>query len=114
MKKLIYIAGPYTYPSQIENIKNTCLIADKVLKAGFAALVPHLTAMWDLISPENWSYESWLALDLEYLRRCDGMLRIEGQSNGADKEETFAKENNIPIFYSVQELIDYYSDKRLE
>jgi NAD-dependent oxidoreductase involved in siderophore biosynthesis len=34
------------------------------------------------------------------------MLRIPGQSAGADKEAAFAEENGIPVYHSIEELKD--------
>lgn len=106
MKKLVYIAGPYS-SAPMPNTRKAILAADRVLDAGYVPVVPHLTAFWDVISPKP--YETWLEIDIEQLRRCDALLRIPGESSGADREVEFAKEHGIPVFVG---LLDFLRRRR--
>lgn len=45
-------------------------------------------------------YEVWTSLDLEYLYRCDAVLRLPGGSPGADAEVAVAVDRAIPVFHS--------------
>lgn len=103
-KPLVYIAGPYTKPDPVENTHDIMKIADGLLDV-CAPLVPHLTLFWHVISPKP--YREWLDLDLEYLARCDAMLRIPGESSGADAEVVYAEEHGIPVFYNEGSLREY-------
>ena len=85
------------------NIRKAIFEADWLLAAGFAPFVPHLTGFWDFASPKK--YETWLAYDMEWLRACDALLRMIGESPGADREVELAESLGIPVFYSVPELI---------
>ena len=38
------------------------------------------------------------------LQRCDAVLRIEGESQGADLDVAYAQELGLPIFFDVSEL----------
>ena len=92
---MIYIAAPYSEPDPVQNTKHAIRIADALLKAGFTPLVPHLTMLWDIVSPK--SYETWLDYDRELLARCDAVLRVPGYSVGATREARFADSLDIPV-----------------
>ena len=100
----VYVAGPYSsYP--IYGMRNAILAADEVLDLGMFPHVPHFTGLWDMVAPKP--YEDWLELDLEMLRVCDVVLRIPGESSGADGEIEHAVELGIPIVYSIDELSEW-------
>ena len=56
------------------------------------------------------SYATWVEIDLDWMYRCDCLLRIDGESEGADKEILMARELKIPVFYNITDLFDYYFD----
>jgi len=109
-KARIYIAGPYTNGDVAENVHNAISMANKLADIGFAPFVPHFTHFWHMIYPRE--YQFWLELDNEFIPLCDGLLRLPGDSNGADKEVKLAKRLKIPIFYSIDELENYYGKKQ--
>ena len=51
-------------------------------------------------------------LDLVWLECCDCLLRLPGESKGADIEVKHALENNIKVFYSIDEIIKFYSESK--
>jgi len=99
--KLVYIAGPYTKPDPCENTKNAVDAANRLLDV-CAPFIPHLSHFWHTMAPKP--YPLWLSLDLEYLARCDALLRLPGDSSGADGEVEFAEANGIPVFYDEDAL----------
>ena len=99
---LIYIAGPFTNGDQIVNVRNACLIGDEILKLGHYPFVPHLSALWHAISPKG--YRQWLEIDSVILAHCDALLRLPGESKGADLEVELAKILGIKIFYDLGEI----------
>lgn len=101
MKK-VYIAGPYARGDVAMNIREAVEAADMVLDIGHIPYLPHLTHLWHLISPHP--YEEWLALDREWLKVCDVVLRIPGESLGANSEVLLAMELGIPVVFNGAEL----------
>lgn len=105
--KRIYIAGPYTNGDVANNVYNAISAADELLGLGFAPYVPHLTHFWHIMFSHK--YDKWLELDNQYLVLCDGVLRLPGNSSGADSEVLLATEKNIPVFYDIDSLVNHFS-----
>jgi hypothetical protein len=102
MKKRVYIAGPYSRGDQAVNVRTAIFVADAVLALGYAPYLPHLTHFWHLLSPKE--YEAWLRLDLHWLDVCDYLLRIPGDSPGADREVQRAAAIGIQAFYGIEQF----------
>ncbi len=93
--KHIYVAGPlYGSGHQDDNIRVVLEVAEEVHKQGHIPFVPHLYFFWNLISRRPRKF--WLSLDKAWLRKCDGMIRIIGDSPGSDMEESWADDFGIP------------------
>jgi uncharacterized protein DUF4406 len=103
--KRIYIAGPYTQGDPVVNTRRAISAGTALLQRGFVPFVPHLTMFWHLVEPQE--YETWLTYDFEWVKACDGLLRLDGPSSGADREVALAKEVGIPIFYSLDLVCAY-------
>jgi hypothetical protein len=99
----VYVAGPYSGGDTVANINRAIFNGDWLLSLGYVPFIPHLTGFWHLIHPHK--YEDWLAYDMAWLRMCDAILRLPGESPGADREEQEAMRIGIPVFLSVPELI---------
>ena len=103
MKPLVYISAPYTKGDVAENIHKVVTIANEVYSHGYLPFVPHLTHLWHLITPKP--HEFWMELDLRMLANCDALLRVPGDSIGADIEVAKAYELGIPTFFSIDGLL---------
>ena len=104
--KSVYIASPYTQGDVAQNVRHAFLVADQLVKHGFLPYPPLYSHFWHYLSPHP--YEFWTKLDLEWVLKCDCVLRLSGESTGADKEVSFAIANQIPVFHSVRELVNYW------
>ena len=100
--RTVFVSGPYTFPDPAVNVRNAILAADHLMTLGFAPYVPHLTHFQHMLAPRP--YEDWIALDLEWVSRSDCLLRLPGESPGADREVAYAKERGIPVFESIDVL----------
>ena len=101
--KYVYIAGPYTHPDPVENTHKVIQVADYLMQFGFSPYVPHMNIIWHLVIPHDPDF--WYKYDLEWLKKCDCLLRLSGKSLGADEEVKFAKELGIPVYYTTDELL---------
>lgn len=92
---LIYLAGPFSFPDPAANTHRVLKIADALLDLGVVPVVPHLSLLWQLVSPKP--YARWLAYDRKLIDRCDALLRIPGDSAGASDEEEYAATRGLPV-----------------
>jgi len=102
----VYVAGPYSQGDVAVNVRNAFEAANKLANLGFAPFVPHATHFWHMLFPRP--YEFWLELDNEFLSCCDAIYRLPGQSNGSDKEVKLAVKLGIPVFYSIDALVNNF------
>jgi nucleoside 2-deoxyribosyltransferase len=100
--KRIYIAGPYTKGDVAQNVKAAMDAALDLIETGYAPYVPHLSHFLHMVRPQP--YETWMALDVEWLEQCDAVLILPGESEGADREIDEAIARYLPIFNSLDEL----------
>jgi hypothetical protein len=102
----IYVAGPYTQGDTAVNVRKAYEAANQLADLGFAPFVPHATHFWHLLFPHP--YEFWLELDNEFLACCHALLRIPRPSGGADKEVDLATRIGIPVFKSIEEVVQHF------
>ena len=92
---LVYIAAPYSQSDPVANTHHVLSLADALLDAGAVPVVPHLTLLWQLVSPKP--YEHWLQYDVHLLLRCDALLRVPGHSDGATREAGLAYDAGLDV-----------------
>lgn len=102
----VYIAGPYSKGDVVLNIQAAVHAANEVLKRGFTPFIPHLTHLWHMVSPKP--YQEWLDYDMEWLTLCDWVLRIPGDSGGADKEVAVAQRLCIPVIFGLEAFLERF------
>ena len=57
-----------------------------------------------MISPKEYTF--WLSYDEAFIYHwAEAILRLEGSSNGADREVKIALELSLPVYYSIEEII---------
>lgn len=108
----VYIASPYTIGDVAVNVKLQLDTANKLMDLGFAPYVPLLTHFQHLVHPRP--YGDWIKLDNEWVLVCDCVLRLGGESKGADAEVELAKKNHIPVYYSIKELLSSVTREGLQ
>ncbi len=102
-RRRIYIAGPYTKGDVAVNVRKAIEAGTRLLEKGYAPFVPHLTHFWHMLFPQD--YPVWIDLDAQFVPVCDAVLRLPGESSGADEEAALAEKLGIPIYYNEEELI---------
>jgi hypothetical protein len=109
-KVVVYVAGPYTSGDVAVNVRNAIEAGDKLFQAGLLPHIPHLTHFWHLIFPHD--TEFWYQYDLHWLKIADVLLRLPGESSGADNELTqFRKRFNpdnlsLKVFSNTDVLLE--------
>lgn len=102
--RLIYIASPYTLGDAYENTALQCDMAERIRAIGHMPYAPlcHST-------PRHFRkaqhYQYWIDECLFMVRRCDMLIRIVGESSGADEEEALAHRLDMPVLTWTREHI---------
>ena len=98
----VYVAGPYSGGDVALNVRRAILAGEALLARGHSPYIPHLTHFWQLLVPH--AYEVWLEQDLVWLGRCEAVLRLSGESLGADREVAIARLRGIPVYDSLVDM----------
>lgn len=119
---VVYVAGPITRGDIHENVMTAFAAGMALLRAGLSPLVPHGSCFWGgeiapgvhlayvpEAFPAGTTAADWYGLGVGMVRRCDCVLRLPGDSVGADLEVAEARRLPLPVFHSVEEVIAAYS-----
>lgn len=88
-RPVLYVAGPYTRPDPVINTHRAAKVATWLFEhTNWVPMLPHTTLLWHAITPRP--VEFWYALDLAHMAKCDAMVRLPGDSTGADAEVAHA------------------------
>lgn len=108
---MIYIAGPISVGDYLANIGSGIDVGERVARMGLVPFIPHLDILWLLRHPKKKTWEERLQYDEQVILRCDAIIRIPGESRGADREEAFAKRHRIPVFHHMKDLAKWAKGK---
>lgn len=111
-KPKVYIAGPITKGNSFHNVSAACAVWKALWIFGLHPICPHWSAIQDMIAPV--SYEAYMQYDFDTIAECDAVLRMPGESAGADRELAFARERDIPVFHSVGDVLHWAQDRLAE
>lgn len=95
MTQKIYIASPYT-GNEEANVMVQHKAFFELFMLGYMPFAPLLSHYQHEHFPMG--YDEWIAYDLQWLASCDALLRLPGDSKGADLEVAEAKRLEIPVF----------------
>jgi hypothetical protein len=104
----VYVAGPITQGDLQQNIDRAREATRRLIEAGFAPFCPHLTCFLAGNEPSVTAgvpHETWLEIDVEWVKVSHALLRLPGPSVGADHEEAVALTHRIPVYCDLALLI---------
>lgn len=110
MRRKVYISGPISLGHLPTNVQTAVEAGLQLLAAGFAPLIPHLTCYANcdgsqVVLPRGTTHDDWIDADLPWVAAADGVLRLPGESLGADREVERARSVGIPVFGSIQAVL---------
>lgn len=126
MKPRIYIAGPISRGDLAHNIAQAERAFYALLRAGFAPFCPHwscygggprITPSGTVYAiaertPAGTTHDDWIGADLPWVGVSDAVLRLPGESSGADLETAEADRLGIPVFGDVAAVIQWAQQRR--
>jgi nucleoside 2-deoxyribosyltransferase len=107
----VYIAGPLMTGDCKKNIPKAMRAANDVANAGYSFYLPHV--LWYMNNKFPRPEKFWLAEDLKWLEKCDCVLRIPGDSRGADAEVAYAYSKGIPVFHTLEDIKEWVKSESL-
>ena len=111
MRRRIYISGPLTSSGNVtENLDRAMAAARGAIDAGFAPFCPHLTYHVD--PGGEYPHGLWMEIELPWVTVADALLRLPGESLGADLEVQRAEEIGIPVFKTIADLINHFRGRQ--
>lgn len=95
-RPVLYVAGPYTRPDPVINTHGACRVGTIIAEqTNWIPLVPHITLLWHAVTPRPIDF--WYDLDLNHMEICDAVVRLPGDSSGADAEMAHADEVGLTV-----------------
>jgi len=113
---LILIAGPYRSgtnddPELIQkNLNNLEAMALPIFKKGHVPMIGEWVALplMHLAGSKKMGDDIWNEIQYpvahRLLEKCDAVLRIAGESKGADQDVEIAKQRGLKVYYSLSEI----------
>lgn len=95
MKPLVYVAGPIT-ANPWGCVRDGAAAWRWLRRAGCVPFIPQLSVLHEMVDPQP--YEEWLAYDDDIIAHCHALVRLPGESKGADHEVDLANEIGLPVF----------------
>lgn len=122
----VYIAGPIRKGDLLGNVHQADVAMGELMRAGYAPFNPMLSVYAGGIS-KPLGYEGppfayadplaklpgvtsddWLEMDLAWVEVSDAVLRLPGESAGADGEVAYARKKDVPVFLNIQDLRSWF------
>lgn len=98
MTPVVYVAGPVTDgggPINWDAVRRAEEVGATLADAGYSPIVPHSMAHWAVERGHQW----YMRVCLAQVARCDVLLRLRGDSVGADMEvRAAARARRIVVF----------------
>jgi hypothetical protein len=108
MRKRIYISGPLTSSGNVrENLERAMGVARELIELGFAPFCPHLS--YHIDPGEELAHEVWMEVELPWVAVADAVLRLPGESVGAEIEVANAERAGVPVFFTIGELTRHFA-----
>lgn len=111
-KPLVYVAGPIT-GDPFGCVRQSADAFGTLRALGCVPFCPQWSVIAEMV--QHYSYEEWMAYDFDVIARCDALVRLSGDSPGADREVVEARRLGIPSFAmeaggDVQAILRFVSD----
>lgn len=122
--KRVYIAGPISKGDLAHNVNQATEAFVRLALAGLSPFCPHWSVYskpaelihWPHNDPtvmceatasgnDRMGHEDWLRVDLDWVAAADAVLRLPGESTGADLECETALLNGIMVYHTVEEVV---------
>ena len=98
----VYIASPYALGDTALNVKRQHIAFKMLDELGIFPYMPLMSHYQHMHSSKTG--DDWITFDLHWLDKCDAVLRLSGESRGADIEVQRARETLKPIMFDAEDM----------
>lgn len=104
-KPVVYIAAPFT-SDPWPNTVVACETWERLYNEDIVLpICPHWSFCQEKVSGDSLTWDDFMTYDIELIgHTVDAILRLPGESPGADMETEYAEHNRIAVFHSVEDL----------
>lgn len=118
-RMIVLIAGPYRSgtdddPDKMaQNLQRLEAVSYSIFQGGHLPMIGEWVALpiWRTAGGSEIGDELYEEIFYptahRLLERCNAVLRLEGQSAGADNDVRIAKERGLPVYYSIDDIPTY-------
>ena len=103
--KRVFISSPYTLGDTAENVRAQHDAFNALISLGHIPFAPLLSHYQQMVHPISW--QEWIDWDLVWVAQCQLILRLHGESKGADIECARADELGIPVMRTRDQLVEH-------
>lgn len=103
MRTRVYIAGPMSRGDRIANLAAALTAYRELVALGYSPMAPQLSYFIAEVIPQT--HAEWLDIDIPWVSVADAVLRLPGESEGADEETEAANYFDVPVYHSLAELV---------
>lgn len=110
----VYVAGPYmgknthdhhSYFRIHENIAKAHEAGLTLARHGYGYFCPHTHSAHNEVIAPDLPPEYWYELDMHFLRACDAMLVLPGESRGVAMEIAECERLKKPVYLRLHDLV---------
>ncbi len=115
-RNYVYIAGPYlgnnphhdhrSYFRIHENIMRVHEVSLALATMNYGFFAPHVHSAHNEVIAPHLPIDYWYDLDNHFLKACDAILVLSGESRGTEAEVLLAYSLEIPVFFSIVDLVN--------
>ena len=102
-RPLAYISGPISKGDRADHVRRAVEVFNWLVKLGYAPLCPQLSIYAEDWHGARFPHATWMEIDLAWLAHAEVVIRLEGESVGADIEVEAALARGARVVYLARD-----------
>lgn len=94
---MVFISGPITSQA-LSCVRDSLPVYKFLLDNGAVPVGLQFAIIAEMVDPL--SYEEWMDYAYGLIDHCDLLVRLPGESSGADREVDYASKRGLPVIYT--------------
>ena len=102
-KPMVFISGPIS-SNALSCVRESVPVYKAFMDQGAVPVGLQFGIIAEMVDP--FTYEEWMDYAFGLIDHCSALVRLPGESSGADREVAYAEALGIPVHYAPEELWD--------